>query len=405
LAWREPAKADAAPGAERERNARLAEQLNGPVTTSTAAGDYLYVGFADGRIGSSSDRGANWSFQQQPEMGRIERIVVDPADPRLALAAVGTRPAGLSAQIKGAHILRTINGGRVWDDLTADLPDAALRGVAFERGSGAIYVAGDRGIFWTRTDLLSVGQPTAWQVLGGGLPGDAPAVDVRLDAGGNQVYAGLLGYGIYSTSAPHRRGAPRLVNAADYSTAIRTAVSRNGQSSSDLAVPILASSESRSEIQIPFEARPGPMTLLLDSGQAILRFGLPIESASPAIFVDRNGTPMLLDSDSGILLDSMAPAHSGGRLQILATGLGRVNPEWPAGMKAPAENPPAVAGVVRAFLDGAEAGVIRSVLAPGYVGFYLVEVQLPSIVNYGPAELAISVDGKESNRVRVYVEP
>ena len=173
-----------------------------------------------------------------------------------------------------------------------------------------------------------------------------------------------------------------------------------------LRVPVLASSESRSEIQIPFEARPGgTFTLSLDSGRSTLQLGFSIESASPAIFVERDGTPMLYDSDSGVQLNSVTGAHAGGRLQILSSGLGRVNPEWPTGTPAPAENPPAVAGVVRAYLDGAEAGVIRSVLAPGYVGFYLVEVQLPSIVNYGPAELLISVDGKESNRVRVYVEP
>ena len=48
--------------------------------------------------------------------------------------------------------------------------------------------------------------------------------------------------------------------------------------------------------------------------------------------------------------------------------------------------------------------VTRATLAPGYVGLYLVELQLPTLVNAGPAELYISADGQESNRVRVYLE-
>ena len=114
---------------------------------------------------------------------------------------------------------------------------------------------------------------------------------------------------------------------------------------------------------------------------------------------------MLLDGDTGALLDSMTPARAGSRLQILSTGLGRVIPNWPAGIKAPVDNPPAVVADVHAYLDGREVGVTKSVLAPGYIGLYLVEIQLPSIVNYGPAELVIAIDGKESNRVRLYVEP
>jgi uncharacterized protein (TIGR03437 family) len=60
---------------------------------------------------------------------------------------------------------------------------------------------------------------------------------------------------------------------------------------------------------------------------------------------------------------------------------------------------------VRVFLDRTPVEVTRATLAPGYVGFYLVEVQLPSIVNSGPAELYIEAGGHESNRVRIYLEP
>jgi len=42
---------------------------------------------------------------------------------------------------------------------------------------------------------------------------------------------------------------------------------------------------------------------------------------------------------------------------------------------------------------------------PGYIGFYLIEVQLPPIVNAGTSELLITADNQESNRVIVTIEP
>jgi uncharacterized protein (TIGR03437 family) len=92
-------------------------------------------------------------------------------------------------------------------------------------------------------------------------------------------------------------------------------------------------------------------------------------------------------------------------VQILTTGLGRVRPDWPTGMAAPLEEPPQVIATVRAFLDREPVEVTRATLAPGFVGFYLVEIQLPAIVNMGPAELFLQAGGQDSNRVRLYVEP
>ena len=56
---------------------------------------------------------------------------------------------------------------------------------------------------------------------------------------------------------------------------------------------------------------------------------------------------------------------------------------------------------VSVLLDRAPVEVTRAVLAPGYVGLYLVEITVPKISNYGPAELYIDMNGVASNRVRV----
>jgi uncharacterized protein (TIGR03437 family) len=112
-----------------------------------------------------------------------------------------------------------------------------------------------------------------------------------------------------------------------------------------------------------------------------------------------------MDAETGVLLDANKPARANTRVQVLATGFGRVQPDWPTGMAAPLADPPRVAATVRANLDGVPLDVTQATLAPGYVGFYLIEIQLPQVVNTGPAELVLEAEGQQSNRVRLYVEP
>ena len=66
------------------------------------------------------------------------------------------------------------------------------------------------------------------------------------------------------------------------------------------------------------------------------------------------------------------------------------------GETVPLDSPPAVRAPVTAFIDGSPVEVSRATLAPGYVGYYLVELQIPAIVNRGTSELRIVVNGEES---------
>jgi uncharacterized protein (TIGR03437 family) len=132
--------------------------------------------------------------------------------------------------------------------------------------------------------------------------------------------------------------------------------------------------------------------------------GLPLQSVSPAIFVNPDGSPWILDADSGVLLDSSKPARAKSKIQILATGLGQVTPDWPAGMAAPLSDPPRVRANVRVYLDRVPLEITRATLAPGYIGSYLIEAAMPAIVNNGPAELYIEADDQPSNHVRIYIQ-
>ena len=236
-----------------------------------------------------------------------------------------------------------------------------------------------------------------------------------LDSGAIQLWVALEGYGMYQTMAPHRAGDPRLITSAGLiarAAAPGTLLSIEGArvnsaNAGGLPVPVLLATDTESQIQIPFEARGDSLALAIDgSAGARVLPSVPLLSTAPAIQLDpSDGAPLLLDADNGVLLDAMHPAHSNARIQILATGLGSVQPSWPTGLPAPADTPHTVAAPVRALLDRAPVSVTRAILAPGYVGMYLVEIEIPNIVNYGPAELYIEVDGQPSNRVRVYIEP
>lgn len=379
-----------------------------PVTSmSPPQNGVVYLGAADGSISASTDGGRSWPQTFVTNGGRVEAFWVDPNDPRIALAALGSKPqdAGGAAP----HLLRTENGGVFWDDLKLDVP---ARGVSASRVSGAIYAATDRGVFYSRTDLNSLAGPGPWQALAG-LP-DGPVTDVRLDSGENRLWAVVDGPGVYSTLAPHRLGDPRVVSAADMTSravapgalmsvlGARVTTAKSG----DLTVPVLAAGDAESQIQIPFEASGSTLALsLLPLAGRSTVAPLPLQSASPAIVVDRDGAPILLDANTGTMLDGMNPAHSGTRVQIWVTGLGRVNPDWPTGFAAPLDNPPAVVAPVHAMLDRSPVEVTRATLTPGYVGFYLVEIAIPKVVNYGPSELYLEADGHQSNPVRIYVEP
>ncbi len=395
--------ADSETGREAQLRRAYTVQLGTEITATAAAGDVVYAGSSDGRIWVSPDRGRSWNPPNAAATGPIEEFFVDAQTARVALAAVsGTGP----------HVLRTVNTGGFWDDLSANLPDVPAHSITADRAAGAVYIATDRGVYWAHEDLEGASQAAEWSPVTANLQASR-ATAVKLDPTGSQLYIALEGYGVYAASTPHRVRSYRIVNAADFSgrpaapgsliSVVGGAVLR--VSAGGLEFPILGSSAASTQIQVPFEVNSGSIGLALEAASGKVSVGLAVQSASPAIFVDRDGAPMLVDADSGLMLDAANTAHSNARIQVLVTGLGRVKPEWPTGLAAPLENPPAVVASVKAYLGGAPVEVTRAILAPGYVGLYLIELQVPALVNAGPSELYITANGQDSNRVRVYLEP
>lgn len=383
----------------------LTQRLGVRVTAVASVGSLTYAGRADGVIMVSEDKGTTWRSAFPFAAGAVEAFWVDPNNSQVALAVFGAAPD--SSTVAHAHVAHTEDGGMFWDPFTSNLPDVAVHGITADRASGAVYAATDQGVFMTYADLGVLGAAPKWTAVGG-LP--APVMDVKLDGQANQLWAATDGYGVFSTLAPHRLRDPAVVSTADWvarATAPGALISVLGSRvesarAGDLPVPVLTASESESQLQVPFEANGSSLALSVN-GSASLP-AVPLEAAAPVIFVDRDGTPVLLDGENDVMLDAMHPAHSGSQIEILATGLGKVKPDWPTGVAGPLDNPPSVVATVSAYLDRQPVEVTRAVLAP-YIGFYLVDITVPKIVNSGPEELYLQVGGQASNRVRVYIEP
>ncbi|MEX2300701.1 MAG: hypothetical protein WD733_07175 [Bryobacterales bacterium] len=378
------------------------------ITAVAVAGSDLgsavyYVGTSDGLIQISDDGGRSW---RESNAGSGETAVwaiyANPQDPLAAVAVL--------AGSEGGRVFRTTNGDRLWDDATANLPAGEVYAVAGSQG-GAVYVAGEFGVLYSGDGWRGVAQDGFWRPAGGDLPA-GPVRDLLLDDVAGFLYASIEGFGVFRARAPAVLDALRVLNAADLTqraaapggllTILGAELSR--VSVGGLPAPVLASGGREAQIQVPFEVSGDRLELALETRQGLTWFGYPLAAVSPAIFVDRSG-PLVLDAGTGHLLGSTFPARAGSQILILATGLGRVQPNWPTGLAAPLENPPTTVRPVRAYLNGIPLKVVSSSLAGGYIGTYMVQAEIPALLNFGVGELTIEVGGQNSNPVRIFTQP
>jgi uncharacterized protein (TIGR03437 family) len=382
--------------------------LESDISAAVRSGSAMYAGASDGRVWGSTDEGLTWTLPYRPlDSGAVLSISVVSEEPRLAFATLAPGNAETSPRL-----IRTINAGLTWGDLTGNLPAGPVKAVAADLTSGAIYAATASGLYVAYADLHTYGAPPQWSRVGG-LPEGAVA-DVQLDAAANQVFVAMDSDGVFAAMAPHRFRQPKLVNGADYSArpaAPGSLLSFVGSGVTDarvgnLAAPILNSTSAESQLQVPFEVSGSSLTLALltsSESSAPKNFTWPLAASSPAIFTYRDGAAVISDADLGLPVEAKSPARGGSRIQVLATGLGKVIPAWRTGLAAPVKDPPKVEAPVNAYLDQYPVKVTKATLAPGFVGLYLVEIQLPDVVNSGPAQLVLESGGLRSESITVHL--
>ncbi len=171
----------------------------------------------------------------------------------------------------------------------------------------------------------------------------------------------------------------------------------------DLAAPLYFVSPQQINFQMPFDAAGSSAAVAVVSGGVRgPALQIKIASETPGIFSSQPGTlgqGAILNQDfSANSIDN--PASPGSVIQIFATGLGATNPALPTG-QAGATVPPFNSTVLTptALVNGVAAPVQFSAVAPGFIGLYQVNVQVPASTPTGGATLQIQAGSRSSNMV------
>ena len=366
--------------------------------TALALNGRLWAGTSNGRLWVSGDAGSTWSLTwTDPEEGAVGSLWADPDMPTTALALAGGR------------VLRSTNGGTSWFDISADLPESEWTAVEGHSSTGIAFAAGPLGVYYSQVDLSQPGPAGAWARIGGNLPVGVIG-DLALDPLRGRLYAALPGYGVYWTRMPHVEQALRVLSAADLAarpaapgSLLTVLGARAMRARADgRPAPILDSGADRTQLQVPFAVEGRSLQLQLDSNGTSHVVNLPLQAVSPAVFVV-SGEPLILDAGTGALVSWNQPARPGGNILVMATGLGEVDPPWPAGVPSREVDPPRALARVEASVGDSAVEVLGAHLAPGYVGIYIVEVAIPTDTTPGGMRLYLQADGKRSNEVDLII--
>ncbi len=160
--------------------------------------------------------------------------------------------------------------------------------------------------------------------------------------------------------------------------------------------------------QVPFDLPPGTASVQVRRGERISAAqSVKVAAVSPGIFsLNQQGTGAgaILHAENFQLVSESAPAQPGEFLIIFGTGLGAVQPSVASGQPAPG-SPPLATTVSTPVVNigGIPASVAFSGLAPGFIGLYQVNVQVPMGVPSGTQPVQIIMNGVPSNTVTAAV--
>jgi uncharacterized protein (TIGR03437 family) len=175
------------------------------------------------------------------------------------------------------------------------------------------------------------------------------------------------------------------------------------------AAPLFAVSSNQANIQIPWELAGATTATLASSSnsQAGTPQVLKLADFAPGIFTaaaDGKGQGVIVDS-AYRLFDSSRPATAGSSVAVIyCTGLGPVTNQPATGAASPANPPAQTVRTPTVTIGGANTRVLFSGLAPGLVGTYQVNVEVPADSALGVAvPVTISMGGITSNTVTMGV--
>lgn len=182
----------------------------------------------------------------------------------------------------------------------------------------------------------------------------------------------------------------------------------------ELALPLLYASNGQINLQIPWEAD-GTVTFTPRVGSRVGQpIAVPLGGFEPGVYTLSQADPaqgaILIAGTGGAVaapqgaFSSSRPARAGEILEVYASGLGPVEDAPPIGMPAPLL-PRTTFVEPTATVGGVEARVLFSGLAPGLVGVYQVNVEIPADSPSGDSiEVRLTTAERSSEPVTVAIE-
>ena len=196
----------------------------------------------------------------------------------------------------------------------------------------------------------------------------------------------------------------------DGSSPLLTSISGLSLQFGDAAeAPLFFASTGQVNFQVPWELAGQTQTTVAAAfnGQIGAAQTLSLAPFAPGIFSmssQGNGQGAILDA-SYHLVDSSNPATAGSTVLIFCTGLGAVTNQPATGSPAGDTPPSETAIIPTVTIGGAPAQVMFSGLAPGFVGLYQVNVQVPAgLAAINAAPVVISGAGVTSNTVTMALQ-
>ena len=191
-----------------------------------------------------------------------------------------------------------------------------------------------------------------------------------------------------------------------------TAGKWNYSSTGAVQAPLLFVGPNQINFQIPPGIAPGSAVaaqLTKPDGTTLLTT-LNITATAPGIFTvlqNGQGQAAVLNQDNSQKLLGANPAARGSVIQIYATGGGETTPSLLPGEAAAASGNPLVLTNAQptVTIGGQQATVQFSGMAPGYVGLWQINAQIPQTVTPGNAvPLVVNAGGAATNTVTIAVQ-
>jgi len=157
--------------------------------------------------------------------------------------------------------------------------------------------------------------------------------------------------------------------------------------------------------QVPWEVASGPKATIAvaNNGTAGASISVPVLAAQPGIFNYSEGgkTFGAILHANFQLADTGHPASPSETVLIYCTGLGAVSSPPADGAAA---NGQTTLGIPAVTMDGTKAIVSFSGLAPGFVGLYQINAEVPATLKAGNQAVIVELSGVSSNSVLLPVQ-